>query len=170
MKEDKEIEEVRYQFGELMNAYLNVIEHSDKLAEMMKIEDSNSVLREVLPTKFHDELRSTIRGEDWFNEQLDIFKLKLQGVDKEVIKDPLEERRREFEEARGSLDRYGLPSSVVIDALLALDLYVDDANHGHLEEMKMDLDELQKALDSMKKEVANEYEWRLEQRRKHLQS
>ena len=164
MKEDEEIEEVRCQFGELMNAYLNVIEHSDKLAEMMQIEDSNSVLREVLPTKFHDELRSTIRGEDWFNGQLEVFKLKLYGVDKEVVKDPLEERRLEFEEARGSLDRYGLPSSVVIDALLALDLYVDDDNHGRLEKMGKDLDRMQTALDSMRIQVANEYEWRLEQK------
>ena len=170
MKEHKEIEEVTCQFSELMNAYLSVIEHSDKLAEMMKIEDSNSVLREVLPTKFHDELRSTVRGENWFDEQLEVFKLKLHGVDKEVIKDPLEERRREFEEARGSLDRYGLPSSVVIDALLALDLYVDDANHANVKGMSRDLDDLQTALGSMRREVANEYEWRLEQRRKHLES
>ena len=81
-----------------------------------------------------------------------------------------EERRREFEEARGSLDRYGLPSDVIIDALVALDFYVDDDNHGRLEEMDKDLDKLQTALDSMKKQVANEYEWRLEQRRKHLES
>ena len=72
----RRIQEAKKQFSELETAYLKVIDEAEKLAETMDIEDSDLVLRKIFPVKAYED-KTSIRGEAWFINQLESFKIEL---------------------------------------------------------------------------------------------
>ena len=61
-----------------------------------------------------------------------------------------EERQRRFEEAVGSMDRYGTPHDGIVNMLEALSDFIDDEAHGRKREYEASLKIMQKELDDLK--------------------
>ena len=86
-------QEAKKQFRELEAACLKVVDEAEKLAGAMGIEEFDLVLRKVFPVKTYED-RTSIRGEAWFINQLESFKIELIKSEWESFKDTTLPSRR----------------------------------------------------------------------------